>query len=90
MEIFNYYTLDECIDRDAVIEKLDELVSDGKMNYDIEGEIMKVEDIDLEELDIEELQQLFEENDVFPYLERDSDEDDDNYDGYYDDEEEEY
>ena len=37
-----------------------------------------------------DLLDIFETNDVFPYLDRDSEEDGDNYDGYYDDEEEDY
>lgn len=89
--MFNYYTLDECIDKSSVLEKLDFLKKEGKVIYSVDGEILEIEDIDLEESDIEDLQDLFENNDVFPYLDRDSDEDDDeNYGNYYDNEEDEY
>lgn len=90
MEMFNYYTIDECIDRKSVIEKLDSLVSEGKISYDIDGEVLKIEDIDLEESDIKDLEELFDNNDVFPYLEREDEEGEDDYDNYYDDEGEEY
>lgn len=88
MELFEYYTLDECIDKSTVLEKLDDLKNDGKITYTIDGEILQIEDIDLEEYDIEDLKEIFEDNDVFPYLDRDSDNDDDeDYNDYYDEEE---
>lgn len=91
MEMFNYYTLDECIDKSSVFEKLNDLKHEGKITYSVEGEVLKINDIDLEEIDIEELTEVFENNDVYPYLDREEDEDDDdNYGNYYDDEEEDY
>lgn len=90
MEMFNYYTLDECIDKSSVFEKLDLLKDDGKIIYSVEGEILELKDIDLEEFDIEDLQELFEENDVFPYLDRDEDDEDDDYGNYYEDGEDNY
>ena len=55
----------------------------------MDGEVFKIEDLDLEEVEIEELIELFDENDVFPYLDRD--EEDDDYDDFgYDDYDEEY
>jgi len=87
MEMFNYYTLDECIDKSSVFEKLDLLKEDGKIVYAIDGEIIRLEDIDLEEHDIEDLQELFEQNDVFPYLDReDGQDDEDDFGNYYDEE----
>jgi hypothetical protein len=47
--MFNYYSLDECIDRDVVLEKLIKLKSDGKIIYSVDMDILKMEDIDLEE-----------------------------------------
>jgi hypothetical protein len=90
MEIFNYYTLDECINRDTIIEKLDELLNDGKINYEIDGDILNIQDIDLEDREISEINELFEDMDVFPYLEREDDDDDDDFDNYYDEEGEDY
>jgi hypothetical protein len=91
MEMFNYYTLDECIDKSSVFEKLNDLKKEGKITYSVEGEVLKINDIDLEENDIEELTEVFENNDVFLYLDRDEDEDEDGgFGNYYDDEEEDY
>lgn len=91
MEIFNYYTLDECIDKSSVFEKLDDLKNEGKITYSVEGDVLKINDIDLEEIDIEEITEVFENNDVYPYLDREEDEDeDDGFGNYYDDEEEDY
>ena len=49
-----------------------------------------IEDLDLEEDDVEKLVELFDNNDVFPYLDYEDDEDneDGGYDDYYDDEDE--
>ena len=88
MEMFNYYTLDECIDKSSVFEKLELLKDDGKIIFSVEGEILKLEDIDLEDFDIEDLQIIFDKNDVFPYLDREDDEDD--FDNFYDEEQDDY
>ena len=59
------------------------------MPYVIEHEILTINDIDLEESDIEDLVELFDENDVFKYIDNDDDEDDnDGGDSDYDDEDE--
>lgn len=84
MELFEYYNLDECIDRKLVLSKLNELKEEGKIEYDLNGDILKIEDIDLEESEIDELANLLEENDVFEDLDRDSDDDWDD-DGWGDD-----
>lgn len=81
MELFNYYSLDECTDRKKVISILKKLEKDGKIEYELEKstDIFEIEDLDLEDDDIEELLSMFESLDVFPYLDKDDDEDDDNY-----------
>jgi len=68
MELFEYYNLDECIDRKLVLSKLKELKEEGKIEYDLNGDILKIEDIDLDETEIDELADLLEENDVFEDL----------------------
>lgn len=83
MELYNYYNLDECINKRKVKKKLQELSEDGKIEYSIDGEILKIDDLDLSEEEIEEVADLLDSNDVFPYLDKD-DEDDDLYDGYDD------
>ena len=83
MELFEYYNLDECIDRKLVLSKLNELKEEGKIEYDLNGDILKIEDIDLEESEIDELANLLEENDVFEDLDGASNDWDD--DGWGDD-----
>jgi hypothetical protein len=83
-ELFNYYSLDEAVNKDLVINKLKTLKRDCKIELNFDGDIFKIKDIDLEESEIDELIQLFEENDVFPYYDREDDEDDDMWDNYYD------
>jgi hypothetical protein len=86
MELYDYYNLDECVDRKKVINSLKKLKKEGKIDYSLDGEVLHLEDIDLEEGEIEYLSELFDENDVFPDADRE-DEDDDYYDDYgdYDD-----
>lgn len=85
--LHNYYSLDEAIDKKGVIKRLKQLQKESKIEFDLDGEIFKIEDLDLEEVEIEELVELFDENDVFPYLDRDDEDDEDDLYGYddYDD-----
>lgn len=88
MELFKYYNIDECLDKDKLFQKLDSLVNDGKIDYDLDGQILKIEDLDLEEFDIEALVKLFDKLDVFTYTEYDEDDqDDDPFDELGDDDE---
>ena len=85
MELSNtYYSLDECIDIDTVMKKLKELENAGKIEYSIDTDILKIDDIDLMDLEISSLENLFDDNDIFPYLDR-YDEDEDDLDDYFDD-----
>ena len=82
MELAEYYNLDECVSRTDVLSTLKKLKKDGKIEYDLNGEILRIEDIDLDESEIEDLLDLFDKNDVFEDLEygewdEDSDLDDD-------------
>lgn len=88
MELYDYYNLDECIDRKKVTSVLKKLKKEGRIDYSIDGELLHIEDLDLDDSDIEYLSELFEENDIFPDTDRD---DDDDYDDFgYDDYDEEY
>lgn len=83
MNLFKYYSLEEVSNRKLVINNLKLLKTEGKINYELDGEVFRLDDIDLDETEIEELINLFEENDVFPYLDREDDDmygDDDMYD----------
>lgn len=88
MELFNYYSLDEVIDRKSVLSKLKQLKKEGKIDYSIEDDVVKIEDLDLDESETDELLEVFDQNDVFPYLDRDDDEGD--FGNFYDDEQEDY
>ena len=86
MKLFNYYSIDECKDRKKLFEKLDRLRDDGKIEYEMDGrDLFKIDDLDLEESDIEDLNEFFDNQDIFPYLEYDDEEESDE-DYVYDDE----
>lgn len=69
MELYEFYNLDECIDRKKVLETLKLYKKDGKIEYTIDGEILKIDDIDLDEKEVEKVLDLFDKNDVFENLE---------------------
>jgi hypothetical protein len=89
--MFNYYSLDECVNTDVVLGLLNDLKNDGKIIYNIDADILKLEDIDLEEKDIKDLEKMFDDNDVYPYLDLDGSGDDglDEFD-YDDNEDDDY
>jgi hypothetical protein len=64
-ELGTIWNLDECIDRKLITTKLKQLEKDGKIDFKVSGDILKIEDIDLEDSDIDTLIKLFEDNDVF-------------------------
>jgi hypothetical protein len=72
-----------------VIDKLKSFKKEGKLEYTISGEILKVEDIDLEDSDIDYLIKLFSDNDIFE--DEDIDEDFEDFNDFDDDDfDEEY
>jgi len=88
MELHNYYSLDEVVDRDIIIGTLKKLKRDGKIEFKLENsnvEYFSIEDIDLEENELDDLLDLFEENDIFPYLDIDDSEDVDDWGDDWDD-----
>lgn len=89
MTLHNYYTLDECTNKKSILRKLKEFEKEGKIEFEVEKstDVVTIEDLDLEDDDIEYLIDLFEKNDVYPYLDKDEDDDYDN-DGYYDEDDE--
>lgn len=64
-ELGTIWNLDECIDQRLITTKLKQLEKDGKVDFKVSGDILKIEDIDLEDSDIDTLIKLFEDNDVF-------------------------
>ena len=64
-ELGTVWNLDECIDQKLINTKLKQLEKEGKIKFSISEDILKIEDIDLEDNEIETLITLFEDNDVF-------------------------
>ena len=81
-KLFKYYSLDECINRKKVLIQLRTLRDEGKIDYNIEVDLLKLDDIDLDDMEIVMLCDLFDDNYVIPYL--DKQDDDDFYDGWDD------
>jgi hypothetical protein len=85
-----YYSLDECYNRDSVLDHLEELQSEEVILYEIiDSDVLKLKDIGLSEKQTKDLIQFLDENDVIDYPDfepYDEDEDDD----YFDDEDDYY
>jgi hypothetical protein len=91
MELFNYYSMDECPERKVIKKRLTQLEEEGKIDFDIDGDILKITDLDLDEDEVAELVEMFDKYDVFPYPDYEEgidDEEDEYYDGF--DEEDDY
>lgn len=89
MELHTYYSLEETSDRKTVLNRLKDLQSDSRILFELDGEVFKIKDLDLEEDEISELIELFDQNDVIAYYDRDSEDDENDgpyEDDYFDDE----
>jgi hypothetical protein len=86
-QLFSRYSFDECTSEELLFEKLDSLAQDEKIEYSTEDRYtFKIKDIELRDEEIEELLDLFENLDVYPYMNEDADElEFDDYDTYDDD-----
>lgn len=89
MDIFNFYNLDECSNRKIVKKRLDYLQDEGKIEYTIDSDILKLKDIDLDENEVIELAKFLDNNDIFNYPDYEDSEESDDYDDY-DEEDSEY
>jgi hypothetical protein len=87
MELFNYYSMDECPERKVIKKRLTQLEEEGKIDFDIDGDILKIKDIDLDEDEVTELVEMFDKYDVFAYPDYEEGLEDE--DEYYDDFDEE-
>ena len=86
--LFNYYSIDECLNIDKLYNELDKYAVGGLIEYKLEDrDIIKIEDLDLTEDEIEDIEQLLDSLDVFPYLGYDDEEDEISDFGYEDEEE---
>jgi hypothetical protein len=92
MELFNYYSLDECPERKVIKKRLTQLEEEGKIDFELEGDILKITDLDLDEDEVAELVEMFDKYDVFPYPDYEEGLEDDDDDFYNDgfDEEDDY
>ena len=90
MELFNYYSLDECPETKVIKKRLSQLEDEGKIDFKLDSDLLKISDLDLDEDEVAELVEMFDKYDVFPYPDYEEGlEDDDNYyDGF--DEEDDY
>lgn len=86
--LFNYYSIDECLNIDKLYNELDKYADGGLLEYKLEDrDIIKIEDLDLTEDKIEDIEKLLDSLDVFPYLDYDDGEDEISDFGYEDEEE---
>lgn len=93
MKLCKYYSLDECHDESIIIDRLDELQNDSKIEYTHiqDDDIIKLKNIGLSVKEKKDLLSFFKENDIIDdpdyeeYYEEDELEDDEE-----DDEDEEY
>lgn len=90
MKLFKYYSLDDCLDQEAIYSILNSLQEDDKIEYEIvDGmgvEVFKIKDIGLTTSELKSLLQDFSRLEVIEYIMDDEDLDEDlDEDEYYDD-----
>lgn len=86
MKLYTYYSIDECKDTKRIKKELNVFDKEGKLEYEIDrvNSLLKVEDIDLEDEDVEYLIDLFEQCEVYPNIDMEEEDDEDGDYGYYD------
>ena len=86
MKSSKYYSLDECLDESKIIEKLDKLVNNDKIEYEFIDGLIKIKDLSLNLKEIKELNTFLSNNDVIEDKDyEDDNEDEDDEDDYIDD-----
>jgi hypothetical protein len=84
-----YYSLDECYDRNVIMDYLEGLQNEEMIVFEVvDSEVIKIKDIGLSEKQTKELILFFHDNDVIDYLDyepydEDDEDEDDFYEGYY-------
>lgn len=90
-KLFNYYSFDECSDEHILFERLDELVSQDKIEYSEQDKyLIKIKDIELDDDEVQDLCEFLDDNNVYPYLGYEEDDDDYSDDDYDLDEDDDY
>ena len=91
MKLYNYYNIDECNDTKRLKKELNIYDHQGKIEYDFDrvNSLLKIEDLDLDDNDIEYLIELFDDLEVYPNTDMDDEDEDDDL-GYYDEDEDDY
>jgi ABC-type microcin C transport system duplicated ATPase subunit YejF len=92
MKLCKYYSLDECKKLDLVLDKLDSLQDDSKIEYILisDDEVIKIKSNELSLKERKELVSFFKENDVIDYPDYEELDGDDDDDLDEEDEEDEY
>jgi hypothetical protein len=81
MKLHKYYSIDECKDEDQLIERLDYLQNESKIEYEIlDRWTIKIKDLDLTTSEEKKLIEFFESLDLYDTTV--DDDDDDSYDEY--------
>lgn len=84
-KLFNYYSFDECTDEETLFEKLNKLVDEEKIRYsESDSYLIKIEDLELSDSELEELHSFLDENNVYPYLGYDEEDYESDFDDFND------
>jgi len=79
MKLNKLYTIDECQNEETLYQRLDTLVDEGKIEYELVDKwTLKIKDLDLSSNEEKKLTELFESLDLYS-IEGDDEEDEDLY-----------
>jgi len=79
MKLNKFYTIDECLNEEELYQRLDTLVDDGKIEYElIDKWMLKIKDLDLTTNEEKSLVELLDSLDIFE-VEGEEEEEDDLY-----------
>ena len=91
MKLHKYYSIDECNDEQALIEKLEALKEDGKIEFElIDQWTLKIKDLDLTSNEEKKLIEFLDSMDLYDTTVDDDDDDDDSSYEEYDEFEDDY
>lgn len=82
MKLFSYYSMYECLDKKSVIKELKNLKNEGKIEFFIDGDILNISDICLNECEIKDLSKMLDANDIFVDTDYEDDNDFDDLEDY--------